>query len=240
MDDCVSSRRGYFYLKTSISSFIYLSQTGIHSSGHATVHGWLELSYGAFAHSNYSSLMAISTFSILEVISSASLPGDPYIRSGHDSREAHCESTVVPQLSYYCAGTTIMTMETEEVCENIFSYTNKNIQSNFLFSRDPVFSSASNNTFLSFQCHMFETCDYDDLSLRSSMKEPVDMNFTRPELGVQHVEFSSFLTVRHTTTCPERSAWQLRDGKDLIRPSYDDTGICPIHTKLSSQKYYLK
>ena len=178
--------------------------------------------------------MAISTFSILEAVSSATLPGDPYIRSGHDSREASCESTVVPQASCCNAGTTIMTIEMEEVCENIFSYTNKNIQSNFLFSRDPVFSSASNNTFLSFQCHMYETCDYDGLSLRSSMKEPVDMNFTRPELGVQHVEFSSFLTVRHTTTCP---AGQLRDGKDLIRPSYNDTGICPTNTKLSSQKY---
>ena len=69
-------------------------------------------------------------------------------------------------------------------------------------------------------------------SLRSSMKEPVDMNFTRPELGVQPVEFSSFLTVRHTTTCP---MGQLRDGKDLIRPSYNDIGICPSHTKLSTQ-----
>ena len=180
--------------------------------------------------------MAISTFSILEAVSSASLPGDPYIRSGHDSREASCESTVIPQASCYHAGTKIMTIETEEVCENIFSYTNKNIQSNSLFSRDPVFNT-SNHTFLSFQCHMYETRDYDDLSLRSSMKEPVDMNFTRPELGVQHVEFSSFLTVRHTTTCPERSAWQLRDGKDLIRPSYDDTGICPTHAKLSSHGY---
>ena len=179
--------------------------------------------------------MALSTFSILEAVSSATLPGDPYIRSGHDSREASCESTVVPQASCYHAGTMIMTVEMEEVCENIFSYTNKNIRSNFLFSRDPVFSSASNNTFLSFQCHMYETCDYDDLSLRSSMKEPVDMNFTRPELGVQHVEFSSFSAVRHTTTCLERSAGQLRDGKDLIRPSYDDTGICPTHAKRSSQ-----
>ena len=175
--------------------------------------------------------MAISTFSILEAVSSASLPGDPYIRSGHDSREASCESTVIPQASCYHAGTKIMTIETEEVCENIFSYTNKNIQSNSLFSRDPVFNT-SNHMFLSFQCHMYETRDYDDLSLRSSMKEPVDMSFTRPELGVQHVEFSSFLTVRHTTTCP---TGELRDGKDLIRPSYDDTGICPTHAKLSSQ-----
>ena len=141
---------------------------------------------------------------------------------------------MVPQASCYHAGTTIMTIETEEVCENIFSYTNKNIQSNFLFSRDPVFSSASNNTFLSFQCHMYETCDYDDSSLRSSMKEPVDMNFTRPELGVQHVEFSSFSAVRHTTTCP---TGELRDGKDLIRPSYDDTGICPTHTRSYLSKY---
>ena len=176
--------------------------------------------------------MALSTFSILEAVSSASLPGDLYIRSGRGSREAHCESTVEPQASCYHAGTMIMTIEKEELCDNIFSYTNKNIQSNFLFSRDPVFSSASNNTFLSFQCHMFETCDYDDPSLRSSMKEPVDMNFTRPELGVQHVEFSSFLTVQHTNTCP---AGQLRDGKDLIRPSYNDTGIYPTHAKLSSQ-----
>ena len=202
------------------------------------MHGWLELSYGAIAHSNYSSLMAISTFSILEAISSASLPGDPYIRSGHDSREASCESTAVPQASCYHAGTTIMTFETEEVCENIFSYTNKNIQSNFLFSRDPVFSSASNNMFLSFQCHMFETCDNDilpwpyDPSERTSKIEPVDMNFTRPWLGVQHVTFSSFLTVQHTNTCP---AGQLRDGKDLIPLSYNDTGICPSHAKLSSQ-----
>ena len=231
LDDCVSSRNGYFHLKRqSRASSISPRLEFIHLD--ATVHGWLELSYGAIAHSNYSSLMAISTFSILEVISSASLPGDPYIRSGHDSREASCESTAVPQASCYHAGTTIMTIETEEVCENIFSYTNKNIQSNFLFSRDPVFSSASNNTFLSFQCHMFETCDYDDLSLRSSLKEPVDMNYARPELGIQHVEFSSFLTVQHTTTCLAR---QLRDGKDLIRPSYNDTGICPSHAKLSSQ-----
>ena len=176
--------------------------------------------------------MALSTFSILEAVSSASLPGDLYIRSGHGSREAHCESTVVPQPSCYSAGTMIMTIEKEELCDNIFSYTYKNTQSNFLFSRDPVFSSASNNTFLSFQCHMFETCDYDDPSLRSSLKEPVDMNYARPELGIQHVAFSSFSTVRYTTTCP---AGQLRDGKDLIRPSYNDTGICPSHAKLSSQ-----
>ena len=179
--------------------------------------------------------MAISIFSILEAVSSASLPGDHFIRSGHSGQEAYCDSMTLPQASCRTSGTTIMIFEKEELCDNIFSYTNKNIQSNFLFSRDPVFSSASNNTFLSFQCHMFETCDYDDLSLRSSMKEPVDMNFTRPELGVQHVEFSSFLTVRHTTTCPERSAEQLRDGKDLIRPSYNDTGIYPTHAKLSSQ-----
>ena len=176
--------------------------------------------------------MALSTFSILEAVSSASLPGDLYIRSGHGSREAHCESTVVPQPSCYNAGTMIMTIEKEELCDNIFSYTYKNTQSNFLFSRDPVFSSASNNTFLSFQCHMFETCDYDDPSLRSSLKEPVDMNYARPELGIQHVAFSSFSTVRYTTTCP---AGQLRDGKDLIRPSYNDNGICPTHAKLSTQ-----
>ena len=176
--------------------------------------------------------MAISTFSILEAVSSASLPGDHSIRSGHGSREAYCDSATLPQASCCKAGTTIMIFEMEELCDNIFSYTNKNIQSNFLFSRDPVFSSASNNTFLSFQCHMFETRDYDDLSLRSSKIESVDMNFTRPWLGVQHVEFSSFLTVQHTNTCP---AGQLRDGKDLIRPSYNDTGICPTHAKLSSQ-----
>ena len=176
--------------------------------------------------------MALSTFSILEAVSSASLPGDIYIRSGHGSREAHCESTVVPQPSCYNAGTMIMTIEKEELCDNIFSYTNKNIQSNFLFSRDPVFSSASNNTFLSFQSHMFETCDYDDLSLRSSLKEPVDMNYARPELGIQHVEFSSFLTVQHINTCP---AGQLREGKDLIQPSDNDTGICTSKPKLSSQ-----
>ena len=157
--------------------------------------------------------MALSIFSILEATSASPLPGDIDIRSGHGSREAHCESTVVPHASCYYAGTMIMIMEKEELCDNIFSYTNKNIQSNFLFSRDPVFSSASNNTFLSFQCHMFETCDYDDLSLRSSLKEPVDINYARPELGIQHVDFSSFLTVRYTTTCP---AGQLRDGKDLI------------------------
>ena len=177
--------------------------------------------------------MAISTFSILEAISSVPLPGDLYIRSGHSSREAYCESTMLPRPSCCNAGTTIMIIETEKLCDNIFSYTNKNISSNFLFSRDPVFSSASNNTFLSFQCHMYETCDYVDLSLRSSVSEPVDMNFTRPELGVQHVEFSSFLPVRHTTTCP---MGQLRDGKDLIRPSYNHIGICPSHTKLSTQK----
>ena len=181
--------------------------------------------------------MAISTFSILEAVSSASLPGDQSIRSEHGSRDAYCYSATLPQASCCRAGTTIMIFEMEELCDNIFSYTNKNIQSNFLFSRDPVFSSTSNNTFLSFQCHMFETCDYDDLSLRSSKIEPVDMNFTRPWLGVQHVEFSSFLTVQHTNTCP---AGQLRDGKDLIRPSYNDTGICPTHAKLSSQPSYIK
>ena len=176
--------------------------------------------------------MALSTFSILEAVSSASLPGDHSIRSGHSGREAYCDSATLPQASCRTAGTTIMIFETEELCDNIFSYTNKNIQSNFLFSRDPVFSSASNNTFLSFQCHMFEICDMDVPSLRSSLKEPVDMNFTRPELGVQHVEFSSFLPVRHTTTCP---MGQLRDGKDLIRPSYNHIGICPPHAKLSTQ-----
>ena len=176
--------------------------------------------------------MAISTFSILEAVSSASLPGDHSIRSGHSSREAYCKSATLPQASCCKAGTTIMIFEMEELCDNIFSYTNKNIQSNFLFSRDPVFSSVSNNTFLSFQCHMYETCDYDDSSLRSSMKEPVDMNFTRPWLGVQHVEFSSFLTVQHINTC---SPWQSREGKDLIQPSYNDTGICPYYTELSAQ-----
>ena len=176
--------------------------------------------------------MALSTFSILEAVSSISLPGDPYIRSGHSSREAYCESTTLLRPSCCNAGTTIMIMETEKLCDNIFSYTNKNISSNFLFSRDPVFSSASNNTFLSFQCHMFDICDMHVPSLRSSLKEPVDMNFSRPELGVQHVEFSSFLTVRHTTTCP---MGQLRDGKDLIRPSYNHIGICPPHAKLSTQ-----
>ena len=181
--------------------------------------------------------MAISMFSILEAISSTSLPGDLYIRSGHSGREAYCESTTLLRPLCCNAGVTIMIMETEKLCDNIFSSTNKNISSNFLFSRDPVFSSASNNTFLSFQCHMYETCDYDDLSLRSSMKEPVDMNFTRPELGVQRVEFSSFLTVRHTTTCPVRPTGQLRDGKDLIRPSYNHIGICPPHAKLSTHGY---
>ena len=34
MDDCISSRRGYFYLKTSISSLIRSLWIGIHSSRH--------------------------------------------------------------------------------------------------------------------------------------------------------------------------------------------------------------
>ena len=184
--------------------------------------------------------MAISTFSILEAVSSASLPGDHSIRSGHGSREAYCDSATLPQASCCKAGTTIMIFEMEELCDNIFSYTNKNIQSNFLFSRDPVFSSTSNDAFLSFQFHMFKMFDNHmiprpyDPSESTTRIVSVDMNFTRPELGVQHIEFSSFLMVRHTTTCLERSAGQLRDGKDLIWPSYDDTGICPIHAKRSS------
>ena len=55
MDDCISSRRGYFYLKTSISSLIR-SLSLDWNSFIPTQGEWLELSYGAFAHSNYSSL----------------------------------------------------------------------------------------------------------------------------------------------------------------------------------------
>ena len=176
--------------------------------------------------------MATTIFSILEAVSSIPLPGVQSIRRRHGGRDAYCETPTLTTASCRMAGTTIMIHGEEELYPNIFSSINKNISSSFLFSRDPVFSSASNNTFLSFQCHMYETCDYDDLSLRSSLKEPVDMNYARPELGIQHVAFSSFSTVRYTTTCP---AGQLRDGKDLIRPSYNDTGICPTHAKLSTQ-----
>ena len=178
-------------------------------------------------------------FSILEAISSASLPGDHPIRSGHCGREAYCEMSTLFNADYRSTGTMIMTHEKEESQSNIFSYFNKNISSSFFFSRDPVFTSTSNNMFLSFQCHMFETCDNDTPpwthypSERTSKIESVDTNFTRTSLGVQHVEFTSFLTVQHINTCP---SGQLREGKDLIQPSHNDTGICLSNTKLSSHK----
>ena len=182
--------------------------------------------------------MATTIFSILEAVSSIPLPGVQSIRRRHGGRDAYCETPTLTTASCRMAGTTIMIHGEEELYPNMFSAINKNISSSFLFSRDPVFSSTSNNTFLSFQCHMFETRDnymppwtyYP--SERTSEIASVDTNFTRSLLGVQHVEFSSFLTVQHLNTCP---TGQLREGKDLIRPSYNDTGICPSNAKLSSQ-----
>ena len=165
--------------------------------------------------------MATTIFSILEAVSSIPLPGVQSIRRRHGGRDAYCETPTLTTASCRMAGTTIMIHGEEELYPSIFSSINKYISSSFLFSRDPVFSSTSNNMFLSFQCHMIETCDnymrpwtyYP--SERTSEIASVDTNFTRSLLGVQHVEFSSFLTVQHINTC---SPWQSREGKDLIQP----------------------
>ena len=185
--------------------------------------------------------MATSIFSILEEISSIFLPGVHVIRRRFSGREAYCDTSTLLEADHRSAGTMIMTHRDEEICSNIFSYFNKNISTDFLFSRDPVFNSTSNHAFLSFQFHMFEICDNDmppwtyNPSERTSKIESVDTNFTRPSLRVQHVEFNSFLTVQHINTCP---AGQSREGKDLIQPSYNDTGIRTSNTKLSSHYAY--
>ena len=134
--------------------------------------------------------MAISIFSILEAVSSIFLPGVQSIRRRFSGREAYCDTSTLLEAEHRSAGTMIMTQGKEEGRTNIFSHLNINISSSFLFSRDPVFSSTSNNMFLSFQCHMFETRDnymppwtyYP--SERTSEIASVDTNFTRSLLGV--------------------------------------------------------
>ena len=165
------------------------------------------------------------------------LPGVQIVRRRSSGQDAYCETLTLCEADYRSTGMTMMMHGKKKMQHNIFS-TYKNISTYFLFSRDPVFNSTSNNTFLSFQFNMFETCDNDmpswtyNPSERSSRIASVDMNFTRPSLRVQHVEFLSFLTVQHINTCP---AGQSREGKDLIQPPYNDTGICLSITELSSQ-----
>ena len=115
----------------------------------------------------------------------------------------------------------------ERIANILFS----NISQDFLFSRDPVFNSPSNDFFLSFQSHSrntdmqnqgFQTYDPSENTI---LKEYVDMNFSRPSLSVDLID-----------EVPYRD---IREWKDLIHHSqdhsHDYTGTETSAARLSTQ-----
>ena len=156
-----------------------------------------------------------------------SIPGAVIFRRRTGGPTAYCNTTPL-YADHRLTGTTIMKNVEERTRTNIFSEFNINISQDFLFSRDPVFVSPSNDIFLSFHSHTRNTAYQSidswtyDPSEGTTSKVYVDMNFTRPLLIVDLINSASL--------------GHMRERKDLIHLSYKDTGMCVSTTRLSSQK----
>ena len=171
---------------------------------------------------------------ILEGFCTASpiaIPGAIIFRRRTGGPMAYCNTTPL-YADNRLTGMTIMKYVDERIRFNQFPEFNINISQDFLFSRDPVFISPSNDIFLSFQFHMFKIFDNDmipwtyDPSERTTRIVSVDMNFTRHMLIVDLI---SNARLGHQ-----------RERKDLIQLSYKDNGICLSTAELFRQNLIIK